>query len=43
VESPLSAVITDDAMRKYKRIFNFLLGIKRVEQVHFLSCRHFFS
>lgn len=32
VDSPLNAIITDDAMRKYKRIFNFLWGIKRVEQ-----------
>ncbi len=28
----MSSVITERSMRKYKRVFNFLWGIKRVEQ-----------
>ena len=32
VDAPLNAIVTDDALRKYKRIFNFLWGFKRVEQ-----------
>jgi hypothetical protein len=39
VDAPLNAIVTDDAMRKYKRIFNFLWGIKRVEQALSVSWR----
>ena len=33
VDMPCNAIITEKAMRRYKRIFNFLWGLKRVEQV----------
>ncbi|EKX50339.1 hypothetical protein GUITHDRAFT_42199, partial [Guillardia theta CCMP2712] len=33
LDTPCNAVITERSMRKYKRVFNFLWGLKRVEQV----------
>jgi len=39
VDPPCNAIITAHHMTKYKRIFNFLWGLKRVEQALTTSWR----